>query len=160
MKRPVRRYLTPDERATLEQHQRDMTVQLETPTLMMGPNGQVVRVADRSNLDSPHVVSAEIRKTKRLLEEGRPHDLTKAEIRERDKEIRRLEDRVKKSMVPENHFRMPDDGSSNYRKVVDELVRQAQDPKLSSDIETLKNLRRERNPDDPKAGSIEDLRKS
>jgi hypothetical protein len=160
MRRPVRRILTTGELSMLKRHEADMTAQLETPTLMMGSDGQIIRVADKSNLENPQQVSAEIRKARKAIEEGTPFDLTKAEIRERDREIKRLEEQVKKKMIPEKNFRMADDGSSDYRKVVNELVNQAKDHRLTEDINVLKNLRRERNPDDPNAGNIEDLRRS
>jgi glutamyl-tRNA reductase len=125
---------------------------------MMGPNGPI-RVADKHGLDEPYRVEAELRKTRRILDEGSPSDMSKYEIRAREKSIKLLEERISKKMIPEKQFMMKSDGGSEYRKVVNELVAQGQDRVLSADIESLKNLRRERNPDDPLAGSVEDLRK-
>jgi hypothetical protein len=158
MRRHVRRILTPSERQMLKAKVGELTAQMDTPTVIMGPNGPVW-VPDHSNLERPHQVQAELQKTKRVLEEGTPQDMTRREVVAREKDIRILEERVKKRMVPEKQFKMASDDSSDYRKVVDELVRQGQDPVLSADIQALKNLRRERDPDNPSAGGIEDLRR-
>jgi hypothetical protein len=157
MRRPTRRILTPGERQTLRAQERELTAQMETPTIMMGPNGPI-RVPDRSNLEYPYRVQAERQKIKKVLDEGTPNDLNKREIVERDRRIRELEERVGKRLVPHEQFHMADDGGSTYRKVVSEIVSQESDPVFKQAVAELKNLRRERDSDNPNAGGIEDLR--
>lgn len=158
MRRPVRRILTPAERASMEANLRDHMIQSQTPILMM--NGEhPAWVPGMSNAQHPQASTIEARRIKKALDEGTAHDLTKHERRTSDKEIRQLEEEVSARLIPQRQYRMADDGSPEYRNVVSELVKQGTDKAFAAKVERLKNLKREREPDNPDAGNIEKLRR-
>lgn len=158
MKRPVRRILTPALRKHIENEIRDKEIQLHYPTLQAGSGGRIGWTPMQVDQQNAGATAQDVRRLKQILEQGSAHDLTKAEVRERDKEIARLEGRVRKKLVPHEHYHLKSEDSKDYNKVVRALVTQADDKELGSDIERLKNLKRERDPENPDAGNIEYLR--
>jgi hypothetical protein len=136
-----------------------MMTQLTQPLMMVGPGGQLIRVP-MTPLGNPALAKFEADRIKKALDEGSPHDLTPAERRERDKEIRRLEEELGRDMVPGRYHGMKAQDTKDYHKVVNELVVQMSDPARNQKIERLKNLRRERDADNPNAGNIENLRQT
>lgn len=158
MKRPLRRILTPAERVAVNESLTDRMIQLQTPTMMLDGD-RPVWVPGPSDITRPQIAQREAGRLKRVLDEGSPGDLSKAEIRGRDKEIQELEDRVRRKLIPEKAYHHKSDESSEYRKVVAGIVKEMSDPELARDAARLKNLRRERDPHDPQAGTIEHLRR-
>jgi hypothetical protein len=155
MRPPRRRILTTTERDQLR---------AELGEGPLGVGASDVGVGDvwyQNPRDSNHdpVVTAQKRKRlQAILDAGSPHDETAAYRRARDKEIREIEEELRKDVVPAQHFHLKRADSKDYHKVVDTLVDQARNQRRRQLEDRLKNLRREREPDDPNAGKIVDLR--
>lgn len=100
----------------------------------------------------------EYRRLKKALEEGSPDDRSKKHMRAIDKEIKELEDVVRPTMAPRDFFKMKREDTKDYHKVVEHQVATNADPELNAKKQRLQSLLRERDPENPRAGSLEYLR--
>lgn len=159
MKRPVRRIYSTEERKWMMEKLRDKEIQLSSPQISATGDGQIVWTRDPTDANQDvSRTKAQIQHLKKALDEGSVHDMSRSEKAERDREIRRLESIVKKRLVSKKFMEQPESDSVDYRKAVNGLVEEGSDPQHQKNVEMLKNLRRERDPDNPYAGDINDLR--
>ena len=110
---------------------------------------------------NPLQADADTKRLKRILEEGSPQDDTenRRARSQRDREIAKLEDIVRPHMIPRKTFQMKRTDSSEYNKSVDHQVKVNANSEITEAKMRLQSLRRGRDPDNPKAGSLEYLRK-
>ena len=153
--RNQRRILTYSERMGLQQ-------QLGNGPLGIGPadvgvGGQWYQSPHELPLD-PVRLKAKQARLKRELEEGSPQDNSRAYKLKRDREIKLLEEELRKDVIPRDYYHMKRQDSKDYDKVVKELAGQMTDPRRRAMEDKLKNLRREREFDDPSSGKIAYLR--
>ncbi len=107
---------------------------------------------------NPVELAAKRRRTQAILDAGSPHDESRSYKAARDKRIRLLEEELRKDVIPSNHFHLKRQDTTDYNKVVTTLVGQMSSKRRREIEDELKNLRREREPDDPNAGKLVDLR--
>lgn len=159
MKRPIRRILSTEERKWLEELKRDKEIQLRNPQISATDSGQVVWAPGQVDQDSSRT-QAQIQRLSKALDEGSVHDISRNEKAERDRVIRRLEQIAKKTLVPNRYLHQKQSDTKDYHKTVNEgLVNGEMSSEFQKNvIEPLKNLRRERDPENPEAGNIDDLR--
>jgi hypothetical protein len=158
MRRPIRRILTPQERAQLQARIQDNEIQLNAPEMTI-VNGREAWVPS-SRVEQQHrdLTESSMARMKRMLEAGSAHDLTDREIVERDNRIKELEESLRKKMVPKAFYHQKQDDVNDFHKTVDHLVKTEFSQEFQTEAQELKNLRRERDPDNPNAGNIENLR--
>ena len=123
----------------------------------VGTGGQWYQSPHELPLD-PVQLAAKQARIRRELEEGSPQDNTRAHKVKRDKEIRLLEEELRKDVIPRDYYYMKRADSTDYSKVVKELAGQMTNPRRRTVEDRLKNLLREREFDDPNAGKIAYLR--
>jgi hypothetical protein len=120
--------------------------------------GQIWYQAPHNQHLDPVELAAKRRRIEAAIAAGSPQDEKKQYRAWRDKRISELEEELRKDTVPMGHFHLKRDDTKDYEKVKNELVKQLSDPKRRAREEELKNLRRERDPENPSAGKITDLR--
>lgn len=127
----------------------------ESPADLASPDQWVHAPGGRVNEAEAKAKDARM---KAILDAGSPHDESPSYKRWRDRRILELEDRLRKDVVPLNVFHMKRQDSSAYRDVVSTLRSQIQNPDRVSMEQELQSLRREREPENPSAGKLSDLR--
>lgn len=117
-------------------------------------------IAPNINPLNPVELESKKRRIRAELEAGSPHDESPAYKRKRDRRIRELEESLKKDVIPHNFYHLKRQDSKDYHKVVKEIVSQTSNQNRLAMEDELKNLRRERENDDPDAGKLTYLREA
>ncbi len=107
---------------------------------------------------NPVELAEKRRRLQGIMDAGAPRVSNRAQKVARDREIRGLEEELRKDVIPRQHYDLKRQDSTDYNKVVSTLAGQMTDPRRRAKEDRLKNLRREREPEDPNAGKITDLR--
>ncbi len=154
MKYKARHILPLSERQTLRSRVYDPS-QNDQPADIVGPGQWVHAPNQRVNQAE---ADAKTGRYKAALDAGSPQDESPAYKRWRDKRVKELEERLAGDVIPRNAFHMKREDSTTYRKIVQGVRGQMQDPNRQAAEAELQNLRREREPDDAEAGKLSYLR--
>lgn len=109
---------------------------------------------------NPVELAAKRRRVQGILDAGSPQDESRKHKVARDQRIRELEEDLRKDVVPSNFYHLKRQDTNDYNKVVTTLASQMTSPRRRAAEDELKNLRREREPEDPNAGKLSDLREA
>ena len=110
------------------------------------------------------LVREEIQKHRQILEENAPHKLTGAKANKAYAEAKRLEEEIKKALLPNRtyHQSYPTSGSHSkemdFQRAVDQQVKLQTDRELKYKMNRLKNIYRQLDPDDPTVANLERFR--
>ena len=107
---------------------------------------------------NPVEVAAKRAGIKAFLEAGTPQDEKRSYKMRRDKRIRDLEEALRKDVIPTSFYHLKRDTTKDYEKVVTTLVDQMRSPERRRKEDELKNLLREREPENPNSGKLTYLR--
>lgn len=149
-----RRILPHSERAGLRARIEDPRI---NPQMADSVEGGFVHSPAAAYTDQ-RMADAETKRLKHLLDAGSPQDESKQYKKARDREIAQLEDAIRRKMVPTRQFKAVRSDSSEYHKTVKHLTTINEDPTLNAQKQRLQSLLRERDPENPRAGSLEYLR--
>lgn len=156
MRPPRRRILTATERKNLERQLSDgglSPMPFDITTGGWYP-------ASASGMINPVEAKNRAMRIKKFVEEHSPQDESKAYKRSRDARIAQLEETLKKDTVPRQYVHLKRQDSKDYHKVVSTIVSQLENPQRRAMEDELKDLRRERDPEDPNAGVLTYLREA
>ena len=110
------------------------------------------------------LVREEIQKHRQILEENAPRKLTGAKANKAYAEAKKLEEEIKKALLPNRayHQSYPTSGSHSkeydFQKAVDRQVKLQTDRELKYKMNRLKNIYRQLDPDDPTVSNLERFR--
>lgn len=161
MRQPQRqksRILTATERGNLKAQLGDGPLGIAPADIGYGMTGLSWYQAPHAQPLNPIEVAAKKARVQAILDAGSPHDEKRHYRAWCDKRIHELEDELRKDVIPTSFYQMKRNTTKDYDKVVKTLVEQMQDVNRKSKENELKNLLREREPDDPDAGKLTYLR--
>lgn len=156
MKAPIKqRILTTNERNDLRAQLGCGPISIEASDVA---TGNVWYQAPHNQHLDPIQLAIKRQRIQAAIDAGSPHDEKKQYRAWRDRRIGELETSLRKDTIPRSFYHLKRADSKDYDKVRDEVVSQLENPRRRALEDELKNLRRERDPENPNAGKITDLR--